>query len=122
MSELPEPIERLYGYFTVATIAHETIYELYSGIVDAGGDLTEPRALLEEAGRIALIDMRQVADAPLDLARRYQDLEVLDPHRAAALLGDLASALAAVEAQLEALRARQNEIAHELATLLDAAS
>ena len=119
MSELPEPIERLYGYFAAATIAHEAIYGRYSRIVDAAGNLEEARALLDEGTRIALIDMRAVAGDALQLARRYEDLVVLDPHGAAALLGDLAEALAAAEGQLKELQARQDEIAREFARLLD---
>jgi hypothetical protein len=114
MAERPGPLLQLDRYFAAATIAHEYIADLHRELVALGEDDEQTREALGESAAVVLERMPALTGELRRLEREWSEQRLVDPSRAERTLGAIEAALPEVEAELDALRTRQDDIAIEL--------
>jgi hypothetical protein len=119
MTDRPQPLRRLDGYFAAARIAHEYISDLHRELVELDAADEHTRELLHESVSVTLERMPTLTRRLRALERQWAEQELLDPSTAERTIRQLEDDLAAVMPAIAELRARQNQIAAEL---LDRAS
>lgn len=113
------PVERLDSLFSPSLIAHEAIFDLHRELVSVGRDTERSHELLEEAARVILRQLPELAEQPRNLAIRWEEQNVLDPGAADETLHEFAGELERVEPQVACVRDRQREIAASLRSMLE---
>jgi hypothetical protein len=114
MTDRPQPLERLDGYFAAARIAHEYISDLHRELVELDAADEHTRELLHEPVAVTLERMPTVTRRLRALEREWAEQELLDPLTADRTIRRLEDDLADVMPAIAELRARQNQIAAKL--------
>jgi hypothetical protein len=121
MTERPEPLRLLDLYFLAATLAHEYAAGVHRRLVELDADGAHTRKLLSDSANVVLREMPRLTLQLRGLGREWEEQELLDPAQAERTARSLEARWADTAPELAALRARQDEIAAELAELADRA-
>lgn len=111
MTSRPRALERVESYFAAAMIAHEYVADLHQELVALGGSDDYTTDLVRESAEVVTRRMPGLTKKIRELARTWEEQELLDPIRADATHADIDAELTALEPELSGLRARQDEIA-----------
>lgn len=117
MSEVPDPLRRLNVLLEAMFMAHETSYDLHSGLVRTDRATAISQGLLAESARIVLQSAPAASATARRLAADWHEQSILDPKAAEQTALRLETELANAEPLLRELLARETAIAAELRAL-----
>ena len=117
VSEVPEALRRLNVLLEATFVAHETIYDLYSDLVQVDRATPTTQSLLAESARIVLHSAPAASAASRRLANQWHEQSLLDPDAAENTALELETELAHAEPVLRALLDRETAIAAQLKAL-----
>jgi len=119
--DLPQALIALAHEFEVASATHRYVADAQRELValDAADDQTA--ALLQESGRITLLDLSGLLEDLQAAARRWSEQELLDPSAATQTLAMIEAALAARAGDLRAIRERHRAIGREISNRRESA-
>jgi predicted metal-dependent hydrolase len=114
VTDRPEPLERLDGYFAAARIAHEYISDMHRELVELDAADEQSRELLHESVAVTLERMPTLTRRLRALEREWAEQELLDPPAAERTIMRMDGDLAELMPAIAELRARQDQIAVQL--------
>lgn len=121
MPELPEPIRRLNRHSGIAELAHVTIFDDHSAIVELGAADAESAAVVRASAEIALTEVPRLLRDVNVAAIRWEEQDLLDPVAAATTLQRISAALDALDGPLKELHRRHADLAARMRHQLDRA-
>ncbi len=114
MTDRPESLRLLAGYFVAARIAREYVWDLYRELAEHDGADSHARKLLHESASIAIEQMPALTRQLRGLESEWAEQELLDPPAAERTIERLEGDLAELVPTLAARRVRQNQIVAEI--------
>jgi hypothetical protein len=118
MSERPEQLERLDDVVAGVRIAHETIFDMHSELLERDPGQDASTGLVAESAQIASLHVPRLTSVLRSLATRWHEQALLDPEAADRTAGEAAAEFGRIEPELTSLVTRRREINAELRDLL----
>ena len=110
-SERPEAVDMLDLDLAAARLAHEAIWDLHDGLIDAGRYDDLARSAMDRAARVAVVEIPALLSQARRLRMVWEEQALLDPRAAVETVRQLKQELDRVEPQLGKLRDLQDQIA-----------
>lgn len=119
MAARPDSVRRLDSLLAVATIAHESIFEMRRDLI--GRDEGDPKQaqLLAESARIVTADLPALSATARRLSAMWKEQSVLDHEAAETTLAELEIEFVRIQPEINTLLNRQRAIAAQMRSMIE---